>query len=293
MKKLFILAAATMALVACDNDNNFIDEPVEARIIASIANSSLSRASETTWEPGDRIGITMVGRYDNYEYTTEDADGAFEGTVMYFRNKRDSETLTAYYPFTGTEGTAPAVVEVNTSALLQTPAEQAKYDFLFAKKENVSGSSPDVKLDFSHMMCKLTFVFKNGNDGTDVSKITSYTIDGLILDGTFNPANGVCAAKNVAPESLAIDLSDVTVPNGKSLSPLILFPQKPGTVSMRIADSEDQEYVCTLAFGDYGLVSGNNYIFNITVNKTGVVVNVPDILEWNPEKSEADASSSD
>lgn len=281
MKKVFLFAAAAMALAACNNADNDVDEPVAAQITATIGKNALTRASETSWANGDTIGITMSGRYTNMKYITESENGKFTGATMYFKNKTEPVTITAYYPYTGTEGQTPAVIEASTSAGHQTPEEQPTFDFLYAVKENVTGAEPNVNLAFSHRMSKLTFIFQEGNSGTDISKLTSYTIEGLILEGTFNPSTGVCAAKTDATAApLSVTLTEGTVKNGEALPSFIVFPQTVGKVTMKIHDSEDQDYACELNFGTDGIVAGNNYQFTITVSKTKLSVNST-IADWN------------
>lgn len=282
MKKVLFLVVATFALVACNNDDNYVDEPIAAHISATIGKSAESRASETSWAEGDEIGITMTGNnvsYVNLKYTTGAGDGKFTGTTMYFKNHIDPLTLTAYYPYTGDEGTSPAIMEASTTAERQTSEDQPEFDFLYARLENVTGSTPNVEFTFSHQMSKLTFIFENGNDGTDVSKITSYTIDGLVLDGTFNAETGVCAVTDVAPATLSI-IPD-KVENNVALPSLIVFPQITAgkNVRLKIHDSEGQDYTCPLSFGDDGIVAGNNYQYTIKVSKTELSVN-SSITNW-------------
>ena len=292
MKKIFLLAAAVMALAACNNADNDVDGPVAAKVTATIGQSALTRASETLWANGDKIGITMGDRYTNVPYTTA-GNGVFTGDTMYFKNKTEPVTLTAYYPFAGTKGTAPGLIEASTIADNQTTDKQPEFDFLYARKENATGSEPNVNFTFSHRMSKLTLIFKNGNNGTDVGKLTSYQIDGLVLDGTFDTTTGVCAANNVAPESLS--MATTGVESGKQLPSLIVFPQATAgkTVTLKIKDNENQDYACTLNFGNDGIVSGNNYQFTITVNKTGLIVNTSTIIDWNKQESSADADAID
>ena len=291
MKKIFLLAAAVMALAACNNADNDVDGPVAAKVTATIGQSALTRASETLWANGDKIGITMGDRYTNVPYTTA-GNGVFTGDTMYFKNKTEPVTLTAYYPFAGTKGTAPGLIEASTIADNQTTDKQPGFDFLYAE-ENATGSEPNVNFTFSHRMSKLTLIFKNGNNGTDVGKLTSYQIDGLVLDGTFDTTTGVCAANNVAPESLSMTTTGVE--SGRQLPSLIVFPQATAgkTVTLKIKDNENQDYACTLNFGDDGIVSGNNYQFTITVNKTGLIVNTSTITDWNKQESSADADAID
>ncbi len=277
MKKYILLAAVAFTLTACSSEDSYIDEPIVAQISATIGESVQSRASDITWDKNDNIGVNMGNLYTNVKYTTENADGKFTGSPMYFRNKQDRLTISAYYPFTGTEGSAPAIIETSTGISRQTLAEQPKFDFLYARLDNVSGSAPNINFAFKHQMCKLTLIFQNGNDGTDVSKINSLHIDGLVLDGTFNHATGECAAKNVAASS--IDMTP-TVGHNVKLPYLILFPQSVGKVTMRITDSEEQEYSCELKFPDNRLVSGNHYVYTIVVKKTALNVAQYAITDW-------------
>lgn len=287
MKKIILFAAATIALAACSNDDNYIDEPVAAQISATIGSGDLTRASETSWATGDEIGVTMIGRYFNMKYVTK-GDGNFEGSSIYFKNKREEMGLTAYYPFAGTNGVSLNSIEASTSAEFQTAGKQPKIDFLFADEVKVSGENPKVKFKFSHKMSQLTFVFKSGS-GAEANKIKSYTIEGLKLDGTFNTSDGVCAPKaDAEAKSLNIDLSKVT-----SDAPLIVFPQSTPakTVTMKITDSEGQQYTCSLDFKNNLIEAGNNYKWTITVNKTTVSVDESEILNWNTKESETGASS--
>lgn len=290
MKKFILLATVAISLAACNNEDNYIDEPIAAHISATIGGGSTSRASDDAWDAGDDIGITMSGRYFNIKYSTENGDGSFTGNTMFFSNKQEQVTITAYYPYTGSEGEAPDVIEASTAAERQTADEQPKVDFLYAVKENVTGAEPDVNLSFSHKMSKLTFIFKNGNKETDVRKITSCEINGLVLEGTFNTATGECVANSDTP-SATLNVTP-TVTDEKAHLSLIIFPQTVHKLSMKIHDNENQDYACDLNFGNKGIVAGNNYLFTITLKKTQLSVTT-NITDWNTEESESEAKSDD
>lgn len=300
MKKIYILAAVTLALTACDNnDDNTLPSQLEAQISATIGGSVLSRASDNSWAAGDQIGITstiggVVREFINLAYTTIDGNEKFTGTPIYFHKPM---SLTAYYPFTGSEGTAAGIIEAATTAENQTKEKQSKIDFLYAGQTNVSVTDPNVKFNFEHKMSKLTLIFKKGNDGADISKITSYQITGLILQGTFDTANGVCAVMNGASaENLEIALDNLTVTDGVAQAPsLIIFPQTiaGGKVRLKITDSEQQDYACDLTFGDGVIAPGNNYLYTITVSKTGVSIDNPSITDWASKDLESEAKSED
>lgn len=290
MKKIILLAAAALSLVACNTEDFNIEDPVAAQISATIGESGMSRASNDTWDAGDSIGVTMSGRYTNLKYITEAGNGEFDGKQMYFKNKVETVSISAYYPYYGSEDQMPGVIEASTTSEHQTDDAQKRIDFLYAAKENVSGAEPDIKLAFSHRMSKLSLTFVNGNAGADVSKLKSCMISGLLTDGTFNTSTGVCMANS---DSQATDLNVILTPaSEKTNTSLILFPQSlPGKVMLHITDSEDQEYSCELKFTDNTLSAGYDYQFNIKVNKTELVIDKSSIAEWFEEGHTADAES--
>lgn len=291
MKKTLLLAAVALILAACDkNDENILLSSTAAQISASIGESVPTRAKDNAWAQGDCIGIssTIGGvkqRYVNVPYTTEGGVSAeFTGdTPIYFYNKM---AFTAYYPFQGIEGTVPGLITASTDAANQTSDKQPKIDFLYAQVDQVKVSNPEINFSFTHKMSKLTFIFENGNLGTDVSKITQYELSGLIMDGKFNTETGECTADEAAARTIVMPLTDV-VP-GQRVPSLILFPQKPGKdkVNLRIHSNEVdntevmQYYNCTINFEEDELKPGNNYLFTITVTKTGMSVKKTSITDW-------------
>lgn len=203
-------------------------------------------------------------------------------------------SLTAYYPFTDSENKLPGnngVISAVTDADNQTSTTQPLIDFLYATKSDITSDEPRVVLDFSHKMSKLTFIFKDGT-GAHVSNITSYTIDGLVLSGTFDTASGVCAIKSDATAApLTMTVADVK--DGEEIDPVILFPQLTlgKEVKLTITDKEDQIYACSLNFTDNELAAGKNYLYTIKINKTGLQIESSNITDWITETLSGDAGS--
>lgn len=291
MRKIYLFAAATLALAACSNDNEYADnEPVAAQITANIGNSISSRAAGTAWATGDKIGITTLrgseSKYVNMEYTTENGDGKFTGTPMYFQDAQAEVTFTAYYPFTGIEGTAPGIVENNTRAEQQTPEKQPEFDYLWDSRVGKKGQ-PNINFEFAHKMSKITMTFQDG-EGTHVSKIESYSFDGLVLEGTFNPATGEAKAKEMAAETLTLKVNNVT--SGTARPSIIVYPQATkGNVVLHIV-KDGQTYRCELVFAGGGLKAGTDYQYTITLNKTGAQVTGSTIHPWSSQTGAGDAT---
>ena len=121
--RLLTFAALALALAACTNDNeNLNDGPVAAKFIADITPATRVNSEGTDWTDGDRIGITGAG-FTNVPYVREGGRFVPDGTTIYFN---DTETMTfhAYYPYQADGGT----VTVSTAA----DKQGSGIDFLFA-----------------------------------------------------------------------------------------------------------------------------------------------------------------
>lgn len=292
MKRIYLIATAALALVSCDkNEENIVPSTDVAHICATIGESIPTRASDNSWTNGDQIGVTAtlndLKLKINMKYTTDGGEN-FTGNPIYFYNPM---VLTAYYPFKGSEGNAPGIIEVDTRADIQSADNQPGIDFLWDSQSKiyVVDNKPEIRFNFSHKMSKLTLCFVNGNDGTNVGKIISYRIDGLVMDGTFNPETGECkCVANGVPESMTITLGEGAVESDKNLAPLILLPQKPGTGNVKLhiyaneVDNPDvlQHYTCNLSFDDGELKPGYNYQYKVTVSKAAMTVEKTEIANW-------------
>ncbi len=317
MKKIFLLAAVSFLLAACDNnDDNPESSYQAAKITAKIDNNTPTRAREASWDPGDVIGIhsivgrdgenKVIGPYFNEEYKTEKGDGTFTGDPLYFYKPM---TLYAYHPF-GKVGEADGpdadgIIKANTRPDNQKVKEQRRIDFLWASENGFTAKDPNVNFTFKHRMSQLTFKFLNTAVGDAkqqvlVENITAYEIIGLGFEGTFNTYTGECSInESAANDSIKIDkFKDGTTPFYKHIKhdefvdPIIMFPQKPGNdkVLLRLYlnelnnEEQLQTYTCTLTFGDGELKPGCHYKYTIRVSKVGLIVGEMSIEPWNVER---------
>lgn len=268
---------------------------------------------DQTWDKGDSIGISStfggeIEPFVNLKYITENGNGEFTGAspLFYYR----AMTLVAYYPFTGKEGVAPGIVKASTSVENQAPAMQPKLDFLWDSKTSVdlkdfSATNREVKFTFAHKMSKVTFTFqssppvydKDGRkiaDSVDVSTMVSYELQGMVMDGTFDPATGVCAVEEGASATpITIDVTN-SVEHNKALRSLIFFPQTLSAdgVQLHIATDElnlgnpetYQYYTCRLMFSNGVINPGLHYKYTIKVTKLGLIVGNMTVEPWKEEE---------
>ena len=281
--RFFALATLALALVACNNDNeNLNGDPVAARFTADIA--LVTRASGTTWTGGDRIGITDIGndsQYGNVPFILKNGKFEAEGKVIYIEDAK-THTFRAYYPYNAAGG----ILTATTDATAQQ--NQPAIDFLFASGATGDKNSPVVSFtdktdkggadnSFHHRMSRITLTFEVG-DGVDFSvvKPERYTLDGLILTGTFNTADGIATADDGAQaETLAMELAD-----GNLTSSVILFPQTAASLPLTV-NYRSQNYRATLTVPEGALQAGNNYTYTVKVRNKNLEVSEATIAKWN------------
>ena len=132
-------------------------------------------------------------------------------------------------------------------------------------------------------MSRITLTFEAG-DGVDFSvvKPERYTLDGLLLTGTFNTADGIATADNGAQTGeLAMNLAD-----GVLTSSIILFPQTVASLPL-VVNYKGQEYHATLTVPEGALNSGNNYTYTVKVKANGIEVTEATSGAWTPGGEEA------
>lgn len=281
--RFFALAALALALVACNNDNdNLNSDLVAAQFIADIAPAT--RACGTTWTGGDRIGITDIGndtQYGNVPFILKNGKFEAEGKVIYIEDTK-THTFRAYYPYNAAGGILAAMTDATAQQ------NQPAIDFLFASGATGDKNSPVVSFtdktdkggennSFHHRMSLITLTFEAGADvDFSVVKPERYTLDGLILTGTFNTTDGIATADNrVQAESLAMNLAD-----GNLTSSIILFPQTAASLPL-VVNYKGQEYHATLTVPDGALLAGRNHTYTVKVRNKVLEVSEATIAKWN------------
>ena len=290
--RFFALAALALLLGACNNDNEILNgDPVAAQFSADIAPAT--RASGTTWDNGDRIGITDIGndsQYGNVPFILKNGKFEAEGKVIYIEDTK-THTFRAYYPYNAAGG----ILTATTDATAQQ--NQPAIDFLFASGATGDKNNPVVSFtdktakggednSFHHRMSQITLTFEAG-DGVDFSvvKPERYTLDGLLLTGTFNTADGIATADNGAQTGeLTMNLAD-----GNLTSSIILFPQTVASLPL-VVNYKGQEYHATLTMPEGALQAGNNYTYTVKVNATGLTLEGCTIGSWADSGGESGAA---
>lgn len=293
---LFAATAATVILLAgCEkeNENTVDNRPVKARITSTI-DGMATRAAGTAWAPGDRIGVNARNAngevaLTNVPYVTTEGNGEFtaKGKEFYFQDKGDVY-FNAYYPFEGTDGTAPGtngVISKTITAADQAPAAQPKIDYLYAAQITANSADPNVKFRFDHCMSRIVLNFLPGDGITALDNI-EYTLDGIVLAGTFDTRVGRAAADDAtAAEPLTMSVPGSTAP--ELTSSLIFFPQQSGDYKTLTLTMRGTEYTATFKFKENQkngnvreLAAGYTYTYNVKINNTSMTISPATVNPW-------------
>lgn len=282
--RLFTFAALALALAACTNDDeNLNDDSVAAVINAEISDAVSTRASGTAWAERDEIGISESRfGYTNVPYRWESGKFTPTGTIIFFQDD-DPTTFSAYYPYDADGGTLTATTDATAQQ------NQPAIDFLYATGATASTHNPEVNFtddtdaggkdcSFHHRMSQITLTFKEGS-GVDFSTIqpTGYTLSGLMLTGSFDTTTGTAETDDA---TAAQDL-DMTLTNGALTSSVILFPQSTTSIELSV-NYNSQPYTATLTIPDGALKAGNNYTYTVTVRNKDLSISSATISDWNP-----------
>lgn len=277
---------AALVLTACNNEDN---PAQEARVALQVTSGIQTRAVNNSWNKGDAIGIyafetgttKVADGYANVRYTTstDGANGTFTpaGTTIYLPTDNTTRDFVAYYP-QGTLANDVYAVDVKDQS------DQSAIDLMSAGTQHASRFSPTVTFNFTHKLSKVEVTLQAG-DGLTASDLAGLEVEltGQRTAATFDVKQPTSAVV-VDTESQPTTISLLTAANGQSAEAIVL-PS---------ADYNGMSLVITLADGNsvftWALANsvnatkfekGKKYLYNITLNKTGIIVTAT-ISNWKP-----------
>ena len=265
MKRALIFAAAALlALVSCEKNSKPGPQPVDFSQYKLRVEPVLTRATETNFENGDAIGLSVAKPSGDYAANVKlTYDGtAFSGDLNWYEEGEVASTLKAYYPYKEGES-LPTVFTVQHDQSKGT----APSDFVSAVKENVLPSANAVPVVFKHQLSRVVTTVKNN---------TGATIESIVFEEFVPQAH------------IAADLTAKVVDGAKwqPLTPffkddkyyLIVPAQTVKPVVKVIAGGK----TLTQEFAEVSLEPGKQYTVSMIVNKEDIkVVLAGEIENWN------------
>ncbi len=232
---------------------------------------TITRATEVSFEAGDRIGLTITklasgSVYADNALMTYDAS-VFTGNLNWYAAETDVSILTAYYPYSSAG--APSSFSVSAD---QTTG-YGNSDLLASRKTGVTPTAGSVAMTFRHMLAKMVINVTN-ESGADISSV--------VLKGSIPTANIDFEALTATVDSNAA-AADITAQQvtANTLYRAIVVPQ---AVAFTIAVGISDDKTFTEVLASATLAQGGQYSVNVSVLPDGIVVTLSgDIENWTDE----------
>lgn len=288
-----VIMALTMTLAACSNEETendpLADGPVAAQVTAGIGQSmtrvSVDDNGSAAFTTGDVIHV-VAGGTATYDYTLQDGGSWSAGSNPYYFQNRDNVNFKAWY---ADPELTPADNEIDIDTKTQTNSSNGwnQWDILVTPAVTTTVENPIINFTggnaFSHIMTQLVFIFKVGNDISNLSALTGYTVKNVTTDATFNTQSCDLTTGSTT--------GDIAMPvtgeadNQVDCTPIIMVPQTvSGTLNLEVTYN-GQTYKAALNSPTGGLQAGYSYTYTVTISNTGLEVGNATINDWLTDDS--------
>lgn len=284
---LFGLTAA-MLVVACSEEDD-LRQGIAGEGI-TFTSSVMSRATDTSFEPRDAIGVSMytesgfVGNATNVQYTTTNGTAFTSTNPMTWGDAGSAETVDfkGVYPYK-----AGAVADGIYSFTLATGegASLSNNDVMYSSMTGVGVNTKNVNLTFKHKLVKVVMQVYDQN--RKLLSGATVKINNQQTSGTLNLADGTVTSTGTADATLDF----ASNPEVEGEYQTIVMPSAATQGRVITITYKNVDYPCPVDM--YAFDSGSKMIFSVTLNPDGTVSPgetfevSADVTDWKEEKIES------
>ena len=282
MRKTLIFSfglAATLLATSCTKEENF--NQTQGIVFSS---SISSRATDTSFEGNDKIGISMNPGATNVLYSTEDGTSFTSVNPITYGMAGNVETVdfTAVYPYR--EGSiSNSVYNFTLSTNQETPLTEN--DVMLASATEISVGSKNVNLNFKHKLVKVVVQLSDAN-GQAITG-AQLKINNQQLAGSLNLSDATVTSTDVADDEMPF-AANASI-SGQYQT--IVMPSAP--VQGRYIEVSHEGKTYTLPVDNQEFVSGKKLTFTATLYADGTaesgkpITVIPSVSDWDGEKIES------
>lgn len=281
---LFGLAAA-MLVTACSEEDD-LRQGIAGEGI-TFTSSVMSRATDTSFEAEDTIGVSMytesgfVRNATNVQYTTTDGRAFTSKNPMTWGAAGSAETVDfkGVYPYK-----ADAVADGIYSFTLATGegASLSDNDVMYSSMTDVAVGAKNVDLTFKHKLVKVVMQVYDQN--RKLLPGATVKINNQQTSGTLNLADGTVTSTGTANATLDF----ASNPDVEGEYQTIVMPSAPTQGRVITITYNNVDYPCPVDM--YAFDSGEKVIFSATLNPDGTVspgetvIVSANVEDWEEEK---------
>lgn len=290
MKKTILFGLAAAMLVAACSEEDDLRQGIAGEGI-TFTSSVMSRATDTSFEAGDAIGVSMytesgfVGNATNVQYTSKDGKAFTSTNPMTWGAAGSAETVDfkGVYPYK-----AEAVADGKYSFTLATDdgASLSDNDVMYSSMTDVAVGAKNVNLTFKHKLVKVVMQVYDQNK--NLLSGATVKINNQQTSGTLNLADGTVTSTGDANATLNF-ASNSDVSGGYQT---IVMPSAPTQGRVITITYNNVDYPCPVDM--YAFDSGSKMIFSVTLNpesgtaSQGTIVNATATVEnWTEQRIES------
>lgn len=253
-------------------------EKVEIKINPSVAGS---RATDTGFEQGDRIGLFVVNNNGNQAGTLQSTGNHVDNmrftysgswapdSPVYWKEGDVHADFYLYYPYSSSPSVSSLSVEVKADQSSESSYKAS--DFLWGVARDIAPTASAISITASHVMSRISITVEPGSGFTaETLSAAAMTVrvNGVqckatvnLADGTVTPAGGIGSV--------------IPLKNGNAYTALIV-PQTVPESDLITVTVDGHDLNLKKAFTFEG---GKNHDFKMTVNKAADGINV-NINPW-------------
>ena len=280
--------AAVAAMVSCsDNVENVPTTPETDRLPINIS-TTLTRATDSAFEAGDKVGIFIVNEPDALATSGNHVDNMgftysskwTPDTPIYWLDQTTKADFYCYYPYASTANTAAHAFA--TKADQSSLANYKASEFLWGKTTGVAPTEEAVNITTNHTFSNALVILKPGDGFTKESLAAatkSVKICGVKTNATINLATGVATATGNATEVTPY------LENGQYRALIVPQTTADGALIVVTVDGVDYTLSRSMTFK-----ANKQHKFTVTLNKVSNGVNVG-IGSWETDEEDYGGSA--
>ena len=286
MRKTILFGLAAAMLVAACSEEDDLRQGIAGEGI-TFTSSVMSRATDTSFEAGDAIGVSMytesgfVGNATNVQYTTADGSGFTSTNPMTWEAAGSAETVDfkGVYPYK-----ADAVADGIYSFTLATGegASLSDNDVMYSSMTDVTVGAKNVDLTFTHKLVKVVMQVYDQN--RNLLPGATVKINNQQTSGALNLADGTVEGTGTADATLNF----ASNPEVEGEYQTIVMPSAATQGRVITITYNNVDYPCPVDI--YAFESGKKVIFSATLNPDGTVspgetvIVSANVDDWEEEK---------